>query len=158
MSDEKEMAQLEGSLECYKSRIAPVNKATLTWDRDLVFVGRTDRGYEIEFDAAQQWGCSPTESLLLSAAGCMAIDVVSFLRKMRCEIKSYRMDLLGQRNPTPPQRYTSIEMVIGVTGSGLTQRKLERAVSLSREKYCSVYHSLRPDMQVKVDFTFQNLA
>jgi putative redox protein len=158
MPEEKEMTELQGSLDAYKSGIPPAVKATLTWDRDLVFTGRTDRGYEIEFDAAQQWGCGPTESLLLSVAGCMGIDMVSFLGKMRCEIKTYRMDLAGQRNPTPPQRYTSIEMTIAVTGSGLTQRKLERAISLSREKYCSVYHSLRPDIAVKVDFTFQNVS
>lgn len=158
MSEEKDVAQLEGSLESYKSAVAPVNKATLSLDRDLVFVGTTDRGYEIEFDAAQQWGCSPTESLLLSLAGCMAIDMVSFLRKMRCQVTSYRMDLTGQRNPSPPQCYTAIDLKIGVTGSGLTQRKLERAVSLSREKYCSVYHSLRPDLALTVAFTFENVG
>ncbi len=158
MAEDREMAETEPSLEGYKAKIAPVTKATLTWNRDLIFTGQTAQGHEIEFDAAQQWGCGPTESLLLSVAGCMGIDMVSFLQKMRCQIKTYRMDLAGQRNPTPPQRYTSIEMTIAVTGSGLTQRKLERAISLSREKYCSVYHSLRPDMAVKVDFTFQNLS
>ncbi|HET6923373.1 MAG TPA: OsmC family protein, partial [Anaeromyxobacteraceae bacterium] len=155
MPEEKEMTELEGSLDAYKSVIPPPVKATLAWDRDLVFTGRTDRGYEIEFDAAQQWGCGPTESLLLSVAGCMAIDMVSFLGKMRCEIKTYRMDLTGRRNPTPPQRYTSIEMTIAVTGSGLTPGKLERAVSLSRGKYCSVYHSLRPDLAVTINASFE---
>lgn len=158
MPEEKEMTELEGSLDAYKSGIPPVVKATLTWDKDLVFTGRTDRGYEIEFDAAQQWGCGPTESLLLSLAGCMGIDMVSFLRKMRCEVKTYRMDLTGARNPTPPQRYLSIAMTIAVTGKGLTQRKLERALSLSREKYCSVQHSLRPDLAVTVGLTFENVG
>jgi putative redox protein len=156
MSEEKDGAQLDGSLDAYKSKISQVNKATLTWDKELIFVGRTNRGYEIEFDAAQQWGCSPTESLLLSVAGCMGIDMVSFLQKMKCGIRSYKMDILGERNPTPPQYYTSIEMVISVTGSGLTAKKLERAISLSQEKYCSVYHSLRKDITVKVDYTFEN--
>jgi putative redox protein len=158
MSEEKDAAELEGSLESYKSKISQVNKATLTWDRELIFMGRTNRGYEIEFDAAQQWGCSPTESLLLSVAGCMGIDMVSFLKKMKCEIKAYKMDIMGERNPTPPQYYTSIEMIITVTGSGLTAKKIERAISLSQEKYCSVYHSLRKDLRVKVDYTFDNAA
>lgn len=156
MSDDKEVAALEGDLDQYKSKISQVNKATLTWDKELIFIGRTNRGYEIEFDAAQQWGCSPTESLLLSVAGCMGIDMVSFLRKMKCEIKSYKMDIVGERNPTPPQYYTSIEMIISVTGSGLTAKKLERAAALSHEKYCSVYHTLRKDIKVKVDYTFEN--
>ncbi|HZY02080.1 MAG TPA: OsmC family protein [Anaeromyxobacteraceae bacterium] len=153
--DREKMPEID--LEGYKARVAPVSRATLTWERDLVFTGQTAQGYEIAFDAALQEGCSPTESLLLSLAGCMAIDMVSFLRKMRCEIRSYRMDVAGRRHPTPPQRYAAVEMTIAVTGSGLTQRKMERAVSLSQEKYCSVHHSLRPDLAVTVTSSFENL-
>jgi putative redox protein len=157
MKEEKDVKELDGSLEGYKSKIQQVNKATLTWDKDLIFIGRTQRGYEVEYDAQQQWGCSPTETLLLSVAGCMGIDMVSFIKKMKCEIKSYKMDIVGERNPTPPQYYTAIEMIISVTGAGLTAKKIERAISLSHEKYCSVYHSLRKDMKVKVDYTFENV-
>jgi putative redox protein len=157
MSGEKETKELEVPLEDYKSKIQHVNKATLTWDKDLIFVGRTQRGYEVEYDAHQQWGCSPTETLLLSVAGCMGIDMVSFLQKMKVEIKTYKMDIVGERNPTPPQYYTSMEMIISVTGTGLTAKKLERAISLSHEKYCSVYHTLRKDMKMKVDYTFENI-
>jgi putative redox protein len=157
MSEEKELTGLDESLDANKSKISQVNKATLTWDKELIFVGRTNRGYEVEYDAAQQWGCSPTETLLLSVAGCMGIDMVSFLQKMKCEIKSYKMDIMGERNPTPPQYYTSIEMVISVSGAGLTAKKIERAISLSQEKYCSVYHSLRKDMKVKVDYAFESV-
>jgi len=157
MSEEKEIKELEVSLDAYKTKVSQVNKATLTWDKDLIFVGRTSRGYEVEYDAQQQWGCSPTETLLLSVAGCMGIDMVSFLKKMKVEIKSYKMDIVGERNPTPPQYYTSMEMIISVTGSGLTAKKLERAISLSHEKYCSVYHTLRKDMVMKVDYTFENV-
>jgi putative redox protein len=157
VSESKEIKELEESLDAYKSKVSQVNKATLTWDKDLVFVGRTNRGYEVEYDAQQQWGCSPTETLLLSVAGCMGIDMVSFLKKMKVEIKSYKMDIVGERNPTPPQYYTSIEMIIAVTGTGLTAKKIERAISLSQEKYCSVYHSLRKDLKMKVDYTFENV-
>ena len=157
MSEELELKDLNESLDAYKSKISQVNKATLTWDKDLIFVGRTNRGYEVEYDAQQQWGCSPTETLLLSVAGCMGIDMVSFLKKMKVEIKSYKMDIVGERNPTPPQYYTAIEMIIAVTGSGLTAKKVERAISLSQDKYCSVYHSLRKDLKVKVDYTFENV-
>jgi putative redox protein len=157
MTEEKAINELEESLDAYKANITHVNKATLTWDKDLIFIGRTNRGYEVEYDAAQQWGCSPTETLLLSVAGCMGIDMVAFLKKMKVEIKSYKMDIVGERNPKPPQYYTFIEMIISVTGSGLTARKIERAISLSQEKYCSVYHSLRKDLKVKVEYTFENV-
>lgn len=157
MAEEKEIKELEESLDEYKAKVSQVNKATLTWDKDLIFVGRTNRGYEVEYDALQQWGCSPTETLLLSVAGCMGIDMVSFLKKMKVELKSYKMEIVGERNPTPPQYYTSMEMIISVTGTGLTAKKLERAISLSHEKYCSVYHTLRKDMVMKVDYTFENV-
>ena len=157
MSEERETKQLDETLTDYKAKISQVNKATLTWDKELIFIGRTNRGYEVEYDAAQQWGCSPTETLLLSVAGCMGIDMVSFLQKMKVEIKSYKMDIVGERNPTPPQYYTAIEMIIQVTGKGLTPKKIERAISLSQDKYCSVYHSLRKDMRVKVDYTYENV-
>ena len=83
MSEELETKQLDETLTDYKSKISQVNKATITWDKELIFIGRTNRGYEVEYDAAQQWGCSPTETLLLSVAGCMGIDMVSFLQKMK---------------------------------------------------------------------------
>jgi len=157
MSDDRETKDLDEDLEGYKSKISQVNKATLTWDKDLIFIGRTNRGYEVEYDAAQQWGCSPTETLLLSVAGCMAIDMVSLLRKMKCEIRSYKMDIMGERNPVPPQYYASMEMVISVAGANLTPKKIERAIALSHEEYCSVYHTLRKDMKVKVDYTFESV-
>ncbi len=76
---ENEKQDLEDALTGYKQKINHVSKATLSWDKDLIFVGRTQEGYEIEFDAHVQWGCKPTDSLLLSLAGCMGIDVVMFL-------------------------------------------------------------------------------
>lgn len=150
MDSEKEL--LEQELKGYKEKIIPVNKGILTWERELIFLGRTQRGYEIEFDAHQQWGCSPTESLLLSVAGCMAIDVVTFLQKMKAELRSFKIEIIGERNPTPPQYYKKIEMILHISAKNITERQIARAVALSHEKYCSVYHSLRKDLEVKVDY------
>lgn len=144
--------ELKESLTGYKEKVAPLTKGTLTWDKELIFVGRTQRGYEIEFDAEIQWGCAPTESLLLSLAACMGIDVVSFLQKMRANLASFKIDITGERNPTPPQYYKAIEMVLHLSGKRITQKQVERAVALSQEKYCSVYHSLRKDLKVSVKY------
>ncbi|NOY64333.1 MAG: OsmC family protein [Nitrospirae bacterium] len=152
MAEEKEVVELEEQLKGYKEKVATITKGWLEWDRDLIFVGRTQRGYEIDFDAKVEWGCMPTESLLLSLAGCMAIDMVSFLQKMRCNLKSFKIDIEGERNPTPPQYYKAVKMTIRLSGDGLTEKKIQRAISLSQEKYCSVYNSLRPDMKVSVDY------
>jgi putative redox protein len=144
--------ELKESLTGYKEKVAPVTKGTLTWDKELIFVGRTQRGYEVEFDAEIQWGCAPTESLLLSLAACMGIDVVSFLQRMRANLKSFKIDITGERNPAPPQYYKTIEMVLHISGEHVAPKQVERAVALSQEKYCSVYHSLRKDLKVSVKY------
>lgn len=136
-------------MEGYKQDVKPLVKATLVWDRDLVFTGTTPQGYEIEFDANAQWGCKPTESLLLSLAGCMGIDVVSILTRMRMPPLSFRVEIKGERNPTPPQYYKAVEMVLHIAA------KIERAIALSREKYCSVYNSLRPDLSLTVRYVLE---
>ena len=151
----EEKVDLEDSLEGYKQKIRPVNTASLTWDKDLIFLGRTPRGFELDFDAEAQWGCIPTESLLLSIAGCLAIDVVSFITKMKAKITKFRIDIAGERNPTPPQYYTKVDMVIHIAGEHITPKKLDRAIALSQEKYCSVYHSLRKDLKVNVTYTIE---
>jgi putative redox protein len=151
-TEQSDSGELKESLTGYKEKVAPITKGTLTWDKDLIFVGRTQRGYEIEFDAEIQWGCAPTESLLLSLAACMGIDTVSFLQKMRANLTSFKIDITGERNPTPPQYYKAIEMVLHISGEQITRKQIERAVALSREKYCSVYHSLRKDLKVGVKY------
>lgn len=151
-TERSDPGELKESLTGYKEKVAPITKGTLTWDKELIFVGRTQRGYEIEFDAEIQWGCAPTESLLLSLAACMGIDAVSFLQKMRANLASFKIDITGERNPTPPQYYKAIEMVLHISGEQITQKQVERAVALSQEKYCSVYHSLRKDLKVSVKY------
>jgi putative redox protein len=148
----KEKDELQEPLTGYKEKVAPVTKGTLTWDKELIFVGRTQRGYEIEYDAEIQWGCAPTESLLLSLAACMGIDMVSFLQKMRSKLTGFKIDIAGERNPTPPQYYKSIEMVLHMTGENITPKQVEKAIALSQDKYCSVYHSLRKDLKVTVKY------
>ncbi len=148
-------AEFEESLKGYKERVPRITKGTLTWEKDLIFVGRTQRGYEIDFDAKVEWGCIPTESLLLSLAGCIGIDVVSFLQRMRCRLRGFRIEIEGERNPTPPQYFKAVRVAIHLSGDGVTEKKVERAVSLSQRKYCSVYHSLRKDMKVTVDYRIE---
>jgi putative redox protein len=150
--EEKHEEKLEESLEGYKTKILEVNKGFLEWDKDLIFRVRTQMGYEIEYDANLQWGCAPTETLLTSVAGCMAIDVFYFLKKMKADIKDFRINFTGIRKPDPPQYYKTIELAINVSGTGITPKKIERAISLSQNKYCSVYNALRKDIEVKVSY------
>ncbi len=147
-----ETGELKESLRGYKEKAAPVTKGTLTWERELIFQGRTQRGYEIDFDAEIQWGCAPTESLLLSLAGCMGIDMVMFLQKMKATLSNFKIEIIGERNPTPPQYFTAIEMILHISGENIRPKNVERAIALSQEKYCSVYNSLRKDLKVSVKY------
>ena len=135
----------------YKASVDPEMKAFLEWQSDLVFTASTQRGYDMEFDANIQMGCMPVEGVLLSLAGCMAIDVVAILEKMRCKPESFSMSIIGERNPDPPQRIKKVHMVLNLTGDNLQKDKVRRAVSLSEEKYCSVRHSLREDIEITTD-------
>jgi putative redox protein len=145
----------EPDLKGYKEEILPVNKARLRLERDLYFKGSTQRGYEVEFDVKYEEGCSPTETLLLSLAGCISIDVVHILRKMRCEVSRYEVEAQGVRNSNPPQYYRSFDIMIHISGNGITPKKLDRAIDLSLSTYCSVYHSLRKDIQVNVTYRIE---
>jgi putative redox protein len=149
-----EQETLEG-METYKKNVAPALKGTVTWKENLLFEARTQVGYEFEMDGNIQWGCAPTESLLLSLGGCMGIDVVSFLKKMRVELTACKIELEAERNPTPPQFFTTVTIKLRASGKGLTENKMQRAVSLSHEKYCSVYHTLRKDLKVNVEYVIE---
>jgi putative redox protein len=64
----------------------------------------------------------------------------------------FRIDFTGVRKPDPPQYYKSIDLMIRVNGEKITEKKLDRAISLSHDKYCSVYNALRNDIDVQVQY------
>jgi putative redox protein len=86
----------------------------------------------------------------------MGIDVVMFLQKMKVELADFKISLVAERNPTPPQYFKKIDCVLHIAGRNVDKRKVDRAVSLSQEKYCSVYNSLRKDMEVNVTYTLED--
>lgn len=155
---EKEMegstTGLEESLKGYKENVLNTSKGILTWEKDLVFTARI-RGYAIDYDANAKEGCIPTDTLLMSLPGCLAIDVVLFLQKMKVEIKNFEIKTTGERNPVPPKYFKAVHMKIRIAGKGITPKKLDRAISLSQAKYCSVHHSLRKDMDIKVSYVIE---
>ncbi|MBM4146471.1 MAG: OsmC family protein [Nitrospira sp.] len=142
------------SSEGYKEKAGNVSKGILTWEKDLVFTARI-RGYAIDFDAEAKEGCIPTDSLLMSLPGCLAIDVVLFMKKMKVEITKFEIETIGERNPVPPKYFRGVDMKIRIAGKGITPKKLDRAISLSQKKYCSVHHSLRKDMDIKVSYIIE---
>ncbi len=82
----------------------------------------------------------------------MGIDIKAILEKGRVQMDALEVELEGERAEDPPQRFTRIRMEVRVSGIGEQDRtKVERAVQLSRDKYCSVFHSLRSDVPVEID-------
>ena len=124
----------------------------LRWTGDgRVYEGRTGNAAPIHLDGASALGPSPMEALLMSLAGCMAIDVVVILEKGRVPLDGLAVAVSGVRAPEPPRCFTSLRVEVRATGpTEADQAKLERAVQLSHEKYCSVFHSLRPDLAVEL--------
>jgi putative redox protein len=90
-------------------------------------------------------------TLLLAAAACSGSDVVSILEKMRVSLHELRIEASGGRREDHPRRYTAIDLTFHLRGDGLDEAKARRAVELSIEKYCSVLHSLAPDIQLTHD-------
>ena len=91
------------------------------------------------------------ELLLVAGASCTGSDIVGILEKMRVDLHTLEMDVVGTRREEHPRRLTAIHFRLRVSGAGIDEPKVRRAVDLSLEKYCSVMNSLASDMQVGYD-------
>jgi len=129
-------------------------ETSLEWLGGFRFKGVAG-GREIALDGHRESGVSPTEALTLALGGCMAIDLVAILEKRRAALRSMRVEIEGTRAETEPRRFTEIRMSFRVAGTGFTASHVERAIELSREKYCSVLHTLRPDLRLETTFAIE---
>jgi putative redox protein len=109
----------------------------------------------IEIDGDGETGPTPTLLLLLAAAACSASDVVSILTKGRVAVRKVAVDVQGTRREQEPRRFVAIRYRFTVAGDGLDRAKAVRAVALSVEKYCSVMHTLAPDIAVTYDVALE---
>jgi putative redox protein len=124
----------------------PPTLVELVWDGRLKFTARSGE-HEWVLDGRTEEGPSPVMALAAALAGCMAIDIVHILTKGRFAIRAFRTGLTGRRAESEPRRFLSIDLrfMIDTTAPA---GQIERAVALSREKYCSVWHSLRQDIEL----------
>lgn len=103
----------------------------------------------IILDGEVREGPTPMDALLIACAGCAGADVVSILKKMKVTLENVSVEITGDRRTEHPKRYTALKYLFRIVGEGLDASKAERAVNLSLEKYCSVLHSLNPDIQLE---------
>ncbi|MBT9459046.1 MAG: OsmC family protein [Burkholderiaceae bacterium] len=119
-------------------------ECTINWvsSAGMAFVAETGSGHLLTMDGAPDGGGRdlaprPMETVLAGTGGCTAYDVVLILKRGRHDVQGCRVLLTTERATTDPKVFTKIHMHFTVTGRGLSQEAVERAVQLSHEKYCS---------------------
>lgn len=117
-------------------------KARVQWLDGRAFVGESGSGHAVVMDGAPEAGgrnigIRPMEMLLIGMGGCTAFDVVMILERMREKVTGIDIALEAERATEDPKVFTAVKLIFKVTGKGLKRANVERAVSLSSEKYCS---------------------
>jgi putative redox protein len=129
-------------------------QARVKWVEGLSFMGESASGHQVLMDGnAGEKAPSPMEMVLMSVGGCSAIDVVSILQKGRQDVRDCEVKLTSERRDEAPRLFTHINLHFIVTGTGLSEKSVERAVTLSAEKYCSV--SLMLGQSVRMTHSFE---
>lgn len=117
-------------------------KARAKWVDGMAFMGEAGSGHGVIMDGAPEYGgrnigIRPMEMLLIGLAGCTGFDVVQILKKGREAVTGCEVEVEAERATEDPKVFTKIHIAYRVSGRGLSQAKAERAVTLSKEKYCS---------------------
>jgi len=123
-------------------------RSTVVLRDDMIFLGQSSNGYTIPLDAKKEAGghdagISPIELLLTSLAGCTGMDVISILRKKKQEVTAFEVRVEGVRADEHPRVFTEIWAHFVVTGHNVSQDAVDRAIELSRDKYCGASATLR---------------
>jgi len=128
--------------------------ASAEWKKGDIFEGRTESGHTITLDTTKEHaaGPSPMEAVLAALCGCTSVDVVNILEKKREPITGLTVSATAEQAPAPPRVFTHIHLVYRISGK-VTKKAAEDAVSLSKNKYCSV--SLMLEKAVKIDYSIE---
>lgn len=125
------------------------------WKHGEVFQGSTENGNTITLDgdSAHAHGPSPMETVLMALCSCTSVDVVSILKKKRQELTGLRVTATAKQAETPPRVFTHILLTYAVRGK-LSRKAVEDAVSLSKNKYCSVSKMLEKAATVEYEIVY----
>jgi putative redox protein len=128
----------------------------LTWQGGLRFAARSDAA-EFILDGPGNSVPTPVQALAGSLAACMSIDLVQILTKGRHPLKALQVHLVGNRRGEAPKYFTEVTLHFAITGD-VPPEAVERAIELSHEKYCSVWHSLRQDIAFRTTYEIRDNA
>jgi len=123
----------------------------IVWTHDLIFEGRSAEA-SMTLDSSGKAGPSPVQALAFALAGCMGMDVVYILQKGRHELRGLKVSLVAERAQDDPHRITAVTVEFTVAGA-VPHDQVQRAIDLSHDKYCSVWHSMRPDIAFTSHFS-----
>ncbi|HET8608358.1 MAG TPA: OsmC family protein [Burkholderiales bacterium] len=131
--------------------------ARIKWVENVSFIGESGSGHAIVMDGAPEsggrnLGPRPMETVLIGTGGCTAYDVVHILRKGRAAVTDCVVEIQAERAETEPKVFTKIHFHFIVSGHGLKQEQVERAIHLSAEKYCSASIMLGKSATITHDF------
>lgn len=131
-------------------------RISAAWQRrGRVFSGEGAGRAPITVDGDNAQGPGPMETLLIAMAGCTGSDVVEILNKKRVDLHDLRVEIRGERREEVPRRYVKIDLVYHVSAPGATEQAVRHAIDLSLSKYCSVTHSLNPDIPIGYELRLQ---
>lgn len=135
--------------------MAGTKRVTLTWQRGMTFSGGVEGKPPIVIDADGETGPGPMDTLLLALAGCTGGDVVALLEKMRFPVRALSVEVAGERRTEHPKRYSSILLTYRINAPGVPEERARHAIDLSLGKYCSVTHSLAPDIARRYELVLE---
>jgi putative redox protein len=132
-------------------------KARIKLAEGMTFVAESGSGHSVVVDAApdvggKDLGPRPMELVLMGTGACTAIDVMHILRKARQPVTDCVVELEAERAPEDPKVFTAIKLRYVITGKGLAPAQVERAIKLSKEKYCSATIMLAKTADITFDF------
>ena len=131
--------------------------AETVWTKEMEFEGRSESGHSVVFDAGDRHanGPSPMEAVLLALCSCSSVDVVSILQKKREPLTSLTVLATAEQSAAPPRVFTRIRLVYRI-GGAVSKKAAEAAVSLSKNKYCSVSKMLEKAAQIDYTIEYSN--
>jgi len=130
---------------------------SVNWVDGMLMVGKSHSGHSITMDGpveigGENLGVRPMEMLLLGVAGCTMIDVVTTLKKMRQDLSHCETKISAERANEHPKVFTDIHIHFIVKGKDLDSKKVDKAIKLSAEKYCSASIMLGKTAKITHDF------
>lgn len=129
----------------------------VSWAGEAAFIGESGSGHKVVMDGppeggGRDLGPRPMEMLLLGTGACSSYDVISILKKSRQNVKNCQVEISSERADSEPKVFTKIHLHFKIAGVDLKEKQVERAVSLSAEKYCSASIMLGKTAEVSHDY------